>query len=146
MKKSMTTGFIISVAGFLFTLIFAILVFQKAFFVIQSQKTTGRVSDMVIRSKKNTDGTTVQTAYPVISFKNEKGEEQSFELSPSYAQKYRIGQRIPLRYKPGHDPKSARITGTFLQTWGIVLFSGIMGFILDCIGLPLLMIQLKKKS
>lgn len=141
----MNIGFIISVAGFLFTIIFAVLVFQKAFFVIQSQKTTGRVSDMVIRSTKAADGTTIQTAYPVISFNNQKkGEEQSFELPASYAQKYRIGQRIPLRYIPGKDPKKSQITGSFVQTWGNILFSGILGFILDCIGLPLLMIQLKK--
>lgn len=144
MKKSMSTGYIFAVTGFVFTIVFAALVFQKTFFIAQSQKTTGRVSDMVIRSTKAKDGTTIQTAYPVISFNNQKSEEQSFELPASYAQKYRIGQRVPLRYKPGQDPKKSQITGTFVQTWGSILFSGILGLILDCIGIPLLMIQLKK--
>ncbi|HEX2957544.1 MAG TPA: DUF3592 domain-containing protein [Chitinispirillaceae bacterium] len=138
MKKSMVPGLILSVAGLISTLVFATLVIQTTFFIAQSKKTTGKVSDMVIRSSKASDGTTVQAAYPVIRYQDNKGNELEFELPASQAHKYRIGQRVPIRYIPGHDPKSSRINGTFLQTWGSILLLGLISLILDSIGLPLL--------
>ncbi len=143
MKKSLIPGLVVSVTGLISTLIFSILVIQTTLFITQSEKTTGKVSDMVMRSSNNPDGTSVQTAYPVIQYNDKKGGTKEFELAASEAGKYRIGQRVPVRYIPGKDPKSSRIQGSFVQTWGKILFLGLISLILDIAGLPLL-VQAKK--
>jgi hypothetical protein len=143
MKKSMVPGIVVSVTGLISTLIFSILVIQTTIFITQSKKTMGKVSDMVIRSTKTSDSTTVQTAYPVIRYKDSKGEELEFELPASEASKYRIGQRVSLRYIPGKDPTKSKLEGSFVHTWGKILFLGFISLILDSIGLPLL-VQSKK--
>jgi hypothetical protein len=143
MKKSLIPGLIVSITGLISTLIFAVLVIQTTIFITQSVKTTGKVSDMVIRSTKTSDSTTVQTAYPVIQYNDKKGDKLEFELPASEAGKYRIGQRVPVRYIPGKDPKNSRIEGSFAQTWGRILLLGLISLILDSVGLPLL-VQSKK--
>lgn len=143
MKKSLIPGLVVSVAGLISTLIFSILVIQTTLFITQSKKTTGKVSDMVMRSSKASDSTTVQTAYPIIQYKDIKGDALEFELPASAASKYRIGQRVPVRYIPGKDSKSARIEGSFVKTWGRILLLGLISLILDSIGLQLL-VQSKK--
>jgi hypothetical protein len=144
MKKTQKIGIALIFCGLIATFAFLVSVGGKAVFIIQSQQTSGRVVDMVIRSSQTSNGTTLQTAYPVIKFKDAKGIEKEFETSASFSKNMRIGQKVVLRYFPGSDTKVPRIVRSFAETWTITIILGVLCIVLNGIGLPLFWKSVKK--
>jgi hypothetical protein len=144
MKKTQKIGIALIFCGLIATFGFLVSVAGKAVFIIQSQQTSGRVVDMVIRSNQSPSGTTLQTAYPVIRYKDAKGIEKEFETPPSFSKNMKIGQKVILRYFTGSDTKVPKIVRSFAETWTITIILGVLSIILNGIGFPLFWKSLKK--
>jgi hypothetical protein len=147
MKKLQIAGAILSIAGLIATVTLLFTASKTALFLSQSQQTSGKVVDMIVRSTiQAPDSAVVKTTIPVIRFKDAQGADHEFECSPSEAVKVRIGQKVDIRYIKGKETSQSRIARSFLDNWGFIMILGVISILLDGIGFPLFFASLKKES
>ncbi|MGM0462052.1 MAG: DUF3592 domain-containing protein [Fibrobacterota bacterium] len=121
------------IMGVLFTLIgFASLIGALASitstksFIAQSKITTGEIVDIVTKTRRDSDGNRTHSRHSVIQFEDEEGASIEFESSFSTDRGIRIGEPVEVRYAPD-NPQNARVSGSFMDMWGLAVFLSIFG-------------------
>ena len=103
----------------------------------------GRIVDMLVRTSMVSASPSGASPpqdyyYPVFEFTVDDGKTRRVESSVgSWPKPYEVGERVEVRYDPGH-PLNARIDAGFIDRWLGQLIAGFLGAILTAISSGLL--------
>lgn len=116
-------GVMIASGGICFVISLVSLVYSWHFVRVAAH-TDGKIIRMIEHTDKDGD-----TAYfPVFSFRDGQGNEQTIHSSSgSFPPDYEVGDTVPVLYRPD-DPSNAKIN-SFSSIWGISLITGIIALV-----------------
>lgn len=142
MKLFKVVGGIFAIIGFAALAALAISIMNTNKFISSSVVTQGEVSDIVIRTSKDSDGNTTRSRFPVVRFQDQQGNSIEFESSTSTSSGTSIGQPVEVRYLP-QNPQKARISSSFMDMWGLSVIFGIFGVAFAGLGIPFFWLGIK---
>jgi hypothetical protein len=99
-------------------------------FIAGSMKTTGQIIKIVktttdvTTSRKHFSRSTQTNFFPVVRFRDMKGETIEFQSHFSDGRAARIGEQVEVRFSP-ENPSHSRISSMFMDLWGVSVFMGL---------------------
>lgn len=141
-------GAILSCVGVVFLIVGVAIGADTVSFLASAERTEGVVVELTERTStsRDTDGhtRTSTTWYPTVEFSTGAGETVTFESSVgSDPPTHDVGEEVPVAYDPA-NPSDAKVA-TGLSLYLLPLIFGGLGVVLSAVGIPLLIVGIRKK-